>query len=582
MRATPTSSSGPARSNKDASLPDPDDCSAFDRIFVVSRADVEAYEQPDATTPDLADWPVALGAPVLDGDGVVGNYDLAGGDRPLVYGSQTAFWVMNDVGNTHDESETLPIGLEVRVSAFSTVADSPTLYQGTFYRYELVNRNSAPFTDAYLGLFVDPDLGDAGDDYIGSDSTRSLAFVYNALEEDAVYGDAPPAVGYDFLTGAASHTYFIGAGPPGTGDPERRRNTTTSSGGCGRTARLSPPTASATRRPARSRRWAFPGDPESEEFWSEVNNDGEGGHNPPGDRRQILSTGAFTIPPGGSHTVDFAILFAAGANHLNSVTALKAASDEVQARYDAGALFVPFPTPLPPEPIAAPAPVGPPDGAHFEDEPVTLAWTSAGEGSVYELSYARNPDFSNPTRTLTPRTSRTLPFGIQDTTITYYWHVRVRNGRVTSPYSETRSFSIFLTLQPPPPGSFSQGASIVEVAYPDAEICPPGSEEEDLGCRFFGGNTVWLDPNATSDYVVTTPDNDLSEIARYYEAVGEDDFEMRFTEACATPGACLAIYSDAAPGGNEDEIASVPFELWNVGTDAPGDETPHDPDPPPA
>ena len=149
----------------------------------------------------------------------MGNYDLAGGDRPLVYGSQTAFWVMNDVGNTHDESDTLPIGLEVRVSAFSIVADSPTLYQGTFYRYELVNRNSAPFTDAYLGLFVDPDLGDAGDDYIGSDSTRSLAFVYNALEEDAVYGDAPPAVGYDFLTGAASHTYFIGAGPPGTGDP---------------------------------------------------------------------------------------------------------------------------------------------------------------------------------------------------------------------------------------------------------------------------------------------------------------------------------------------------------------------------
>ena len=112
----------PGPLNKDASLPNPNDCSGFDRIFVVSRADISAYEKTGTATPDLADWPVALGAPVLDGDGVVGNYDLAGGDRPLVYGSQTAFWVMNDVGNEHNESDTAPIGLEVRVTAFSIVA----------------------------------------------------------------------------------------------------------------------------------------------------------------------------------------------------------------------------------------------------------------------------------------------------------------------------------------------------------------------------------------------------------------------------------------------------------------------------
>ncbi len=562
----------PGPLNKDATLPNPADCSAFDRIFVVSAAEVEAYEQTGATTPDLVDWPVALGAPVVDGDGVAGNYNLSGGDRPLVYGNQTAFWVMNDVGNEHAQTDTEPIGLEVRVSAFSIVADPVALYQGTFYRYDLVNRNALPFTDAYLGLFADPDLGDAGDDYIGVDSTRSLAFVYNARSADGRYGEPPPAVGYDFLTGAASHTYFIGGGPPGTSDPRTAQEYYNYLGGTWGNGTPYTAFGLGYQTPGEVTPWAFYGDPEREEFWSEVNSDGAGGHNPLGDRRQVISTDAFTIPPGGSHTVDFAILFAAGANNLNSVTVLKAASDEVQALYDAGGLFVPFPTLPPPEPIAAPTLVAPPEGAHFEDEPVTFEWASVGDGSLYELHYDTNPDFSSPSRELTARTTKTLALGIQDTTITYFWRVRVRNGRVTSPFSEARSFSIFLTLQPPSPGAFSQGASIIEVAYPGAEVCPPGSKEEDLGCRFFGGNTVWLDPNSTADYVVTTPANSLSEIA-YDRVIEGDDFEMRFTQGCASTGACLGVYADAAPGRGADEIASVPFELWNVGTDDPGDET---------
>ena len=55
---------------------------------------------------------------MIDGDGDPGNYDLAAGDRPAIYGHQTAFWVMNDVGNDHQSTLTEPIGLEVRVTAF--------------------------------------------------------------------------------------------------------------------------------------------------------------------------------------------------------------------------------------------------------------------------------------------------------------------------------------------------------------------------------------------------------------------------------------------------------------------------------
>ncbi len=564
----------PGPLNEDATLPNPTDCSAFDRIFVVSRADVLDYEATGTATPDLAEWPVALGAPVVDGDGVPGNYDLAGGDRPLVYGHQTAFWVMNDVGNEHNETDTEPIGLEVRVSAFSVADERAALYSGTFYRYELVNRNAAPFTEAHFGFFTDPDLGDAGDDYIGVDSTRSLAFTYNGTNDDDVYGSPPPAVGYDFLTGAASHTFFIGGGPPGTGDPATGAEYYNYLQGLWGNGTEITAFGLGYQTPGEVTPWAFYGDPEREEFWSEVNYDGEGTDNFTGDRRQVISTGAFTIPPGGTHTVDFAILFAAGANHLNSVTVLKAASDEVQALYDAGGLFVPFP-PFEPEPLAAPGLLLPTNGAAILDEPVPFSWRPVEGATRYILEVTLDPsdgapDFEEAQRFLVlgGRTTATPDLVFPPyLTLDFAWRVRAEGGPAQSPFSEVRSFTTFRTM----PDFFAQGYGIIEVAYPGAEVCPPGID--DFGCRFFGGNTVWLDPNSTADYVVTTPGNNLGQIALYARIIEDDDFEMRFTEACATPGTCLAVYADVAPGIGDDEIASVPFELWNVGTDEPGDET---------
>jgi hypothetical protein len=205
----------PGPLNADGTLPDPEDCSGFDRIWVVDAFDLDLYEAEGVATPDLAGWPFDLGAPVIDGDGVAGNYNLEGGDRPAVYGHETAFWVMNDVGNAHTNNFTPPIGLEVRVTAFAT-AEEP-FERHTFYRYELVNRNSQPFEAARFGLWVDPDLGDAVDDFVGSDSTRSMAFVYNGSDVDDRYG-TPPATGYDFLTGAGVSMNFAGSFGP-TSDP---------------------------------------------------------------------------------------------------------------------------------------------------------------------------------------------------------------------------------------------------------------------------------------------------------------------------------------------------------------------------
>ena len=230
---------------EDAASP-PDDCAAHDRIYLVSREDILRYYNTGELTDDLRDWPHQLGAPVIDGDGDPTNYDLRAGDQPDLIGDVAAWWVMNDAGNDHNPGA--PLGVEVRVHAFvygtaTPSAISPVLSQVSFYRYEIVNRWDQPIEQMYATLFADPDLGDAGDDYIGTDTLRNMVFVYNDDNEDASYGTSPPAQGIQILRGpvglangrdddydgvvdepneemrATSSGTFIGGGPDGTQDP---------------------------------------------------------------------------------------------------------------------------------------------------------------------------------------------------------------------------------------------------------------------------------------------------------------------------------------------------------------------------
>ena len=335
-----------------AALPNPDDCSPYDRIWLVDVFDVQQYDETGDATADLAEWPLALGAPVVDGDGVEGNYDLAAGDRPEIYGHQTAFWVMNDVGNEHERYGTEPIGLEVRVTAFASA--EPELAQQSFYRYELVNRNSLPFEDARFGFFVDPDLGDAADDYVGSDSTRHLAFAYNATNADDIYGTPPPAVGHDFLSGGATAMNY--EGPPGcvpTADPCTATDMYNRLSGLWNDGTPMTEGGNGYQTDGPVVEWVFPGDPASEQFWSGLNVDGEGSDYLAGDRQYSISGPAFSLAPGESQVFDFAVLFATGMDHLDSVTALKGLSDAVQARYDEGMLFAPSEVPVAAEDGAA-------------------------------------------------------------------------------------------------------------------------------------------------------------------------------------------------------------------------------------
>ncbi len=243
----------------EAGDPDDADCSnsRYDRIYSVTARDLQVYESSSITTDDLRDWPTGLGAPTLipaasdgidnDNDGTtdeVGEMarvdvmdqpladrkerviDLAAGEQPDLIGDQMAWWIMNDVGGEHGTTGSQPIGLEIHATAYAYSAPG-ALDNTTFYRYRMFKRGEGDFEDAYFGYHSDSDLGNASDDYVGTDTTLDMMMTYNGDNDDEGprgYGVAPPALGTSFIQGplvdAPGQTW---TDPDGTVYPDQKR-----------------------------------------------------------------------------------------------------------------------------------------------------------------------------------------------------------------------------------------------------------------------------------------------------------------------------------------------------------------------
>ncbi|OZC03809.1 hypothetical protein BSZ36_12925 [Rubricoccus marinus] len=375
----------------------PNNCSAYDEIYSVTRTNIANYEAGLAETGDLEDWPFEIGAPVIDGDGIEGNYNLAGGDRPEIIGDQGIFWVMNDVGNEHSVQATDPLGIEVQVLAFS-FSRADALGETTFYRYRIINKGATPIEETYISVFSDPDLGDAGDDYVSYDQELGLGYVYNSNPADQVYGEAPPAAGYDFFQGpivgtdtldATAFSYFInGSSPTTTGDPVTGQQMYFYMQGlwgdgspmrANGTGYQQPTTFPITK-------FAFPGDPVTGQTWSEVNIDGNGTSNPAGDRRLVIHTGPFTLERNDPQDIVFGIVFAQGADRFSSITALRSADRLAQTAYDNDFKLAP-PPPAPPRCQPGSDVLAPGSGncleAISQDGETTLVWGYPSNNANY-------------------------------------------------------------------------------------------------------------------------------------------------------------------------------------------------------
>lgn len=166
---------------------------------------------------DWNNWPAELGAPFQDvnHDGVY----TATVDTPGVPGATQTLWlVANDLYPGYSQSvyASPPIGIELQMTLWGYDAPENSPYANMqFRRYRLIftglpdGSNTAHIDSMYFEQWADTDIGNAADDFGGTDSSRSLIYGYNAnLYDDnySLFNLNPPAVGWNILQGPISST----------------------------------------------------------------------------------------------------------------------------------------------------------------------------------------------------------------------------------------------------------------------------------------------------------------------------------------------------------------------------------------
>ncbi|HEX9614338.1 MAG TPA: hypothetical protein VGA55_02485, partial [Bacteroidota bacterium] len=273
------------------------------RWYEITRDDLR---NPGA---DYLAWPFRDGAP-LDDSG-----------KPLLLGDQTLWCVFNDVDSAlHNKMfSTKTMGIEVQMTVWGY--DRPDFWGDImFVKAKLIHRGTEIFDSAYFAIWDDADLGDAGDDFVGCDTTLNLGFIYNGDGHDASYLTPPPAIGRQLLQGplvpSAGDTAFVsGRKIPGfrnlpmTTFPQIFKH-------------LSPINATHTFNYMRGGNRdgtpivnplngdttliAYAGDPETDVGWTARHS------MTPHDVRILLGSGPFTFSPGDTQEVVFAVTIARG------------------------------------------------------------------------------------------------------------------------------------------------------------------------------------------------------------------------------------------------------------------------------
>lgn len=374
------------------------------------------------SNPDYANWykMVPFGAPYVDKNNN-GVYDQ-GIDVPgMKDASQTVFELMTDMdvsmrspGEGFGGGITSPL-LGAEIAWTSWAYSTAGLENVQFIKWRIINKGSAAWDSTFIGVVVDPDLGDAVDDYVGCDKNLNLGFCYNGDNNDGsgappTYGISPPAVGMDYFRGAikknaggqndtlglTSFTFFTGTGaspPPCESDPNGEPVPAYNMLQGLKKDRS--PFMDPTQTPPVPTKFVYPGDPETQYGWTESkgciqNCGGTTGTilttNPPGDRRYIMGSGRldFRVLPNDTQTIIVGQMIARGSSNLNSVTRLKALSYTAQLIYDSG--FDAIPRPPVPYVYQSVTPITPSSCG------LNIYWNDAAESYRYwdTIFYERN------------------------------------------------------------------------------------------------------------------------------------------------------------------------------------------------
>lgn len=310
---------------------------------------------------DWNEWPAAQGAPYYDRDSN-GVYNPTVDEPGIADADQVVWFVCNDLnsGRTNALYGSNPIGLELQVTLWGYNRTDPlaNVYFKKFtfiYKGTATTPSNATISDMYVSQWSDPDMGDAGDDYSGCDTSLSLGYVYNGGPSDNSYSDfglTPPAVGYDFLQGPIvdgaptdsavfnlkrvygkrnlpmTAAFYFAAGGTYSDPPFSREG---SIQWYNLLRGLTPIQGTGFVHPN------FPGD--TTKFWLDgdpVTGTGriDGAIDAPGDRRLGVCSGPFTMALGDTQEVVVGVVAGIGSDYLSSITVMKNNDVAVQNAYN--------------------------------------------------------------------------------------------------------------------------------------------------------------------------------------------------------------------------------------------------------
>jgi hypothetical protein len=167
---------------------------------------------------DWIEWPWQDGAPYYERNGIPGYQpDSSGSGNPtsdepgLGEADQVVWYVANDLNSAATVAfyGSAPIGIEAQITCWA-YKSIPKLQNVIFQRCRIIYKGtsttsgSSTIDSMYLAKWVDPDIGNFGDDYTGYDIDRNLAFAYNANPTDvefSKFGLTPAVLGYTLLQG---------------------------------------------------------------------------------------------------------------------------------------------------------------------------------------------------------------------------------------------------------------------------------------------------------------------------------------------------------------------------------------------
>ncbi len=192
----------------------------WNRIWKIDKTEIDYhrahYWESGYTAPkDILEWPahgdVSLGqaanlAPFSDRN-ANGKYEPYDGDYPEIRGDQTLFFIYNDDHGYHAESTGEKLRVEIHAMAYAFDRPNDTAFKNTtFLHLKLHNRSTYTYTDSWMGIFTDIDLGYANDDYLGCDPERGMYYGYNGTPVDGTgqtyaYGENPPVQAVVILGG---------------------------------------------------------------------------------------------------------------------------------------------------------------------------------------------------------------------------------------------------------------------------------------------------------------------------------------------------------------------------------------------